>query len=260
MFGRSKPNPKDAIKSFRSVTGASEKVAEVYCKRSGYDVERAIDDFYATGGSLGGASTSSVNKKNIEALFDKYKKISIEGGGDEDSDVVQVPGIVQLAADLGVDVEDIIVLIVAWKMECKTPYSIARSEWNAGMADMSVDTIEGLKARLPSLRSEISAADKFKSFYNFCFDFCKAPGARSLPPDAAIDTFAKLLKGRYKHLDLWLEFLKTVYNKAVGKDTWQQFLEFTRTIDESFSNYDTDGAWPIVLDDFVDYAKPKIAK
>lgn len=57
-------------------------------------------------------------------------------------------------------------------------------------------------------------------------------------------------------LAMWIEFLRSkTKGRAVSKDSWNLFLEFTADIDQHFSNHDEMGAWPSVIDDFVAYAK-----
>lgn len=43
-----------------------------------------------------------------------------------------------------------------------------------------------------------------------------------------------------KHFDQWIEF-QTKKNKAVSKDTWNLFVDFMRTIDAEFKQYDEAG-------------------
>ncbi|KAL0009448.1 hypothetical protein SO802_010950 [Lithocarpus litseifolius] len=43
------------------------------------------------------------------------------------------------------------------------------------------------------------------------------------------------------------------HNKAISRDTWSQLLEFARSVDPALTNYDADGAWPYLIDEFVEY-------
>ena len=41
----------------------------------------------------------------------------------------------------------------------------------------------------------------------------------------------------------------------MNKDQWYNVLEFSRTVNADASNYDEDGAWPVLLDEFVTWLR-----
>jgi len=45
--------------------------------------------------------------------------------------------------------------------------------------------------------------------------------------------------------------------RVINKDQWNNIFEFSRTINNDLSNYSIDGAWPVLLDDFVEYLQKK---
>jgi DCN1-like protein 4/5 len=54
-----------------------------------------------------------------------------------------------------------------------------------------------------------------------------------------------------------LAFLTERSVKAVTKDVWDMLLAFSTTIDDDMSNFDEDGAWPVLLDEFVEWFREK---
>jgi DCN1-like protein 1/2 len=60
-------------------------------------------------------------------------------------------------------------------------------------------------------------------------------------------------------LDLWKTFLTEKWTRSVNRDMWNMALEFaTKSMDdESLSFWSEDGAWPSVIDDFVDWCRQK---
>lgn len=92
----------------------------------------------------------------------------------------------------------------------------------------------------------------------YAFEYNKPPEQRSLPIETARQLFPLILEGRFKHLDLWIEFLQD-RKLAISKDTYSLLLDFTMTIDDNMLNFDEEnGAWPVLLDEFVDFAKPRL--
>ena len=102
-------------------------------------------------------------------------------------------------------------------------------------------------------------AQEFRDYYGFCFNFAKEPGfgVRTLPVEVALQMWELTLKGRCKFLERWCTFVQEKNVKAVTKDVWDMLLTFSKSINEDMSNFDEDGAWPVLLDDFVEWHREK---
>ncbi|KAI0637424.1 Cullin binding-domain-containing protein [Trametes polyzona] len=103
------------------------------------------------------------------------------------------------------------------------------------------------------------AADKEKAFselYTFCFNLAKPPTGRNIDMDTASAFWSVLVAPRYPLMNDILKFIaeKGTF-KGVNKDLWTMTLEFCRTVHPDLSNYEADGAWPTMLDDFVLWKK-----
>ncbi|ORX84331.1 DUF298-domain-containing protein [Anaeromyces robustus] len=121
-----------------------------------------------------------------------------------------------------------------------------------------MDFFRSMKNKIPSLREELNDSEIFKKIYRFAFLFGRQETQRSLELDIAIGLWQLLLPNKFKHLELWCDYLQNEYKRAISRDTWNLLLEFVNTVDEKMTNYDADGAWPVLIDNFVEYAKPII--
>ncbi|XP_041379711.1 LOW QUALITY PROTEIN: DCN1-like protein 2, partial [Gigantopelta aegis] len=182
-----------------------------------------------------------------------------------DEDKILAEGISRFCADLRLDPASITVLIIAWKLQtffsilAATQCEFTRQEFVEGLTRLGCDSIEKLRKRCEILDKEIQDPQNFKDFYQFTFNFAKNPGQKGLDLDMAIAYWVSVFRGRFKFLDLWCEYLRNHYKRAIPRDTWNLLLEFANTIDDTMSNYDEDGAWPVLIDEFVEYARPLIS-
>ncbi|KAK4398759.1 DCN1-like protein [Sesamum angolense] len=146
-----------------------------------------------------------------------------------------------------------------------------------------IETVEQLKEKIPFMRSELEDSHKFRQIYNFAFDWSQDKVAwlvkctnafswlkifhvnselylvsmrrqKALPLDTALEMWKLLFaQKKWPLLDDWIQFLQEKHDKAISQDLWSHTLEFAMTVDTSLSNYDPAGAWPCVMDDFVEY-------
>ena len=112
----------------------------------------------------------------------------------------------------------------------------------ASLAHLSADMRD---AELPS--------STFGAFYRFVFFACRAERrTRVVRGAVARAAWRSTLEGRFRLLPRWLEFVRKRARPTVSEDTWRLVLEFSRCVHEDLSNYDADGAWPVLVDEFVD--------
>lgn len=209
----------------------------------------------ASSSSGGAAAASSIDPKAVSDLFDRFRD-------PEDVDSMTMEGIAALAGELGLDPEtDVRVLVLAWKLKAAAkPGEIARSEFQEGMQAFGVDTIEGLQQQLPTLDPGFLEQREFREFYRFCFQFHREGTQRTIEKDLIIQLMPLAICGRSVFLDDFLEFLPSNPVTRITADQWNSFLEFSHTVSEDLTGYEEDSAWPLLLDEFVEWRRTKEAK
>lgn len=106
-----------------------------------------------------------------------------------------------------------------------------------------------LKLRL-NLEADFS---EFSRFYDFVFFVFRENGQKNITISKAITGWKIVLAGRFRLLDHWCDFVEINQRYNISEDTWQQVLAFSRSVHENLEGYDREGAWPVLIDDFVEH-------
>jgi len=116
-----------------------------------------------------------------------------------------------------------------------------------------------------SLRPELETSpEKFAAFYHFIFFVARDEGQRNLRQATALQAWGFVLgNGRFQLLGEWLAFVeRKQLARGVSEDTWCQVLDFANALTNhggartAIDAYDPRGAWPVLVDEFVDFLKP----
>ncbi|KAJ6863387.1 DCN1-like protein 4 [Populus alba x Populus x berolinensis] len=221
------------------------------------------------------ASDKTKTKKTdrVDSLFDSYANSSLG--------IIDPEGIEALCSDMNVEHTDIRILMFAWKLkaqrqgyftrlvqrkrlnEMDTNLVISDDEWRSGMKALKVDSLSKLKKGLPELEKEVNTPENFQDFYSYAFRYCLTEEKQKTVDIESVCELLNLVLGSQfqSKVDLLIEYLKIQSDyKAINLDQWMGFLRFCNEISfPDLENYDADLAWPLILDNFVDWMKEKLS-
>lgn len=237
----------------KSISGCSHRTAATWLKDKDWDVDAAVNEYYESGA----ASKTKEKSDNLTVVFLKYV--------DEDSEVMETNGIISFCKDINVDPEDSVVLLLSYYMEAKQMMRYTKEEFICGFDALECSNITELKTKIPSLKKKLFEDNKlFIEVYNFTYDFTKnMTHQKTIAKETAISLWGLLLTDKFWSLKkIWFEYLtnEKEKKKGISKDEWKQLLIFIQNyevIDNKIKDFDTDGAWPVLIDDFVEFLEKK---
>mmetsp|Transcript_7183 Transcript_7183/g.12076 ORF Transcript_7183/g.12076 Transcript_7183/m.12076 type:complete len:275 (-) Transcript_7183:88-912(-) len=194
--------------------------------------------------------SNGVSKKKIIEMFEKYTQNKDEIMGPE--------AVMAFCEDLEVDPEDISVLVLAWHFNAETMCYFKKEEFVKGCEKLKCDSIQKLKAKMKHFPEELKDEQKFKEIYEFVFFWSReSVDKKVLDIETSSDMLELLLDNEtYPFSEPFRTFLNQQSSyKCMNKDQWVSLLEFCKTIDTDFTNYDENGSWPVMLDEFVAWSK-----
>lgn len=89
-------------------------------------------------------------------------------------------GMEKFCEDIGVEPENVAMLVLAYKMGAKQMGFFTKTEWMKGLTDLQCDTASKVQCKLDYLRGLLNDPNNFKIIYRYAYDFARVRPARSL--------------------------------------------------------------------------------
>ncbi|CAL0308628.1 unnamed protein product [Lupinus luteus] len=199
------------------------------------------------------SKASSKESERIDSLFYSYANAS--------TGLIDPEGIEALCADIEVDHTDVRILMLAWKMKAEEQGYFTLDEWRRGMKELRADTVSKLKKALPDLENEVRRLSNFADFYSFAFKYCLTEEKqKSIDIESICQLLTLVLGSTFPaQVNLFVEYLKSQNDyKVINMDQWLGFFRFCNEITfPTLSDYDAELAWPLILDNFVEWIREK---
>uniref|UniRef100_A0A6B2LFK6 Defective in cullin neddylation protein n=1 Tax=Arcella intermedia TaxID=1963864 RepID=A0A6B2LFK6_9EUKA len=232
---------RDAVNTFISFTHSSEARAVQYLNAAKWNVEGAVDVYFSNPPP---PEKTKFDENSIAKLFQNYS------GGAEN---IEQDGIERFFKELNVDMTDVVSFAVLWQFRAKSPNQLTKQEFVDGFKRLQCSNLNDLKSKIRGIKKDLEDENIFKEFYIYMFDFTKG-NKKTLDLPVALYLWETLLTNKFPHLKNWIAFIQEHHKKAINKDTWILLLDFSKI---NLNEYDADGAWPSLIDEFVEYVKQK---
>ncbi|KAH9654531.1 Defective in cullin neddylation protein [Citrus sinensis] len=194
-------------------------------------------------------SAGKAKAKEIENFFDKYAN-----GG-----IIDPDGIVTLCKDLELEYTDVRILMLAWKLKAVKLGYFTQDEWETGLKTLQVNNLSKLKKAISELEKEVRTPPNFADFYSFAFRYHLTEEKQKNIDIETICELLNLVLGPQfrRQVDLLIDYLKVQSNyKVINLDQWLGIFRFCNEISfPDLENYDETQAWPLILDNFVDWLR-----
>ncbi|KAL0484386.1 RALGPS1 [Acrasis kona] len=141
---------------------------------------------------------------------------------------------------------------------------IHRGEWTEYLFKIECDTLEQLHYYIKSSAMHGMknwTVEQKKNFFTFMFKYVIGPNqtryidttmaAKLLCNVVALTTCPKM--SRFSICFANFLFKNVSVHKCINLDQWKVFVDFSTFINEDCSNFDSNDAWPIIYDDFVEW-------
>ncbi|CAD7944848.1 unnamed protein product [Amoebophrya sp. A120] len=211
-----------------------------------------------SGGSRGqyGYAPPKPDTRKQEAFFAQYAETPDDGSSEL---IITETGTEKLCEDLGFSPLDPVALVWCYHCGAKQMGSFTKTEFLHGLAVFGAQDCAQLRERVDEMRSQLQPTHPLcKRVYNNVFLLSLEPGQKQLGKEMAIEVWKLLLPlfGNAELANSWLVYVEEHNKKpAISKDVWNMVFDLLLTCKADLSDYDEDGAWPVMIDDFAAHMK-----
>lgn len=139
-------------------------------------------------------------------------------------------------------------------------------QWFTGFGKIFMGTkdfmlrVKDLRKKLPALRANLSQTDYLTELWEWCFEFTKEDEVKKgIQQEDALPIMDMLLRDKFT---LWASFRKFLLKdekkakaKRITKDEWKMTLNFLVQTAGDIEKFDPMGAWPLLIDDWVEWVE-----
>mmetsp|Transcript_8891 Transcript_8891/g.15236 ORF Transcript_8891/g.15236 Transcript_8891/m.15236 type:complete len:127 (+) Transcript_8891:1-381(+) len=121
------------------------------------------------------------------------------------------------------------------------------------MLELEVENVSGLMKKIPNMREEFKLNGPTREFMKFIFNFAKeSEEIKTLDLEFASELIKMILINTV-HGKAISTFIKNQTDyRGINQDQWLGIWEFCKNVDKDFNGYEDDGAWPLIIDLFVE--------
>lgn len=240
------------------VTGLSQAVAKQYQARYPKNVELGIQAYF---------DHQLILLNPPVAITEKLKEVANTYRDPTRNDRIEIDGTLQYLSDLGVEPEDYRALVLAYLLHLPELGVFEVSEflnvWGTLKKELLIEMREYLEAFSLEVVTDIK---QFKQLYAYTFSFLMlVPNQKLLKGEDAVEywklLFPLVIKGEkaQERLDQWCLFVLEEWKHQVSKDMWVMTLEFFLEVvvddPETFSKWNEELSYPLVVDLFVEHLR-----
>lgn len=180
-----------------------------------------------------------------------------EGDG---KDAIFGEGILRLFDSLKIDPSsDLVSLAFAQQCKAKEMGIFRRQEFLRGLAVLGVDSLDGLRRKIPELRLQLTVLKQRQEIYAYAFELALEPNSKVLDMGDACRLW-DLFFPECPHLEDWGGWVIETKQRPCSRDLWDMFWLFATEVPADLSTYDDSSDWPVQLDEFVEYLRAKKGK